>query len=96
MGLFSYLREDDQVPTGTRVPTEAERITRRGPETLREWQEASMARRPKPKGKKKMHIPERVEKELSARMRGLETTQLEIRQDIQSLRTDVQGVHTLS
>ncbi|KAL6555903.1 hypothetical protein OROGR_005191 [Orobanche gracilis] len=85
--LFPYLREDDQVPPGTRIPTEAERITERGPTNLRELQESLVARRRKAKGKKK--VPEKAEKEIVARMRGLETSHQELRQEITSLRTEM-------
>ncbi|KAL6559571.1 hypothetical protein OROGR_004688 [Orobanche gracilis] len=90
--LFSYLREDDQVHQGTRTPTHAERITRRGPDTLLEIQAAALARRSKSKGKSK--IPAKVEKDIVARIQNVQNTQLQIRQDIQSIRSEVQDLQT--
>ncbi|KAL6585904.1 hypothetical protein OROMI_002548 [Orobanche minor] len=95
--LFSYIREDDQVHKGTRTPTPAERITRRGPDTLRELQAAALARRSKSKGKGKM--PEKVDKDITARIRDIQKTQTEMRQEIQDLKSEMQtsvhGVRTL-
>ncbi|KAL6556247.1 hypothetical protein OROGR_005535 [Orobanche gracilis] len=48
------------MPPGTRVPTEAERVTERGAANLSELQETLLARRRKAKGKKK--TPVRKEK----------------------------------
>ncbi|KAL6561733.1 hypothetical protein OROMI_017334 [Orobanche minor] len=90
--LYSYLQDDDRLPNETRMPTPAERITRRGPEKLQEFVDAARARRPK--GKNKVNIPNKTKKDFDARIRGLETTQNEMRQDIQSLRTDVKALHT--
>ncbi|KAL6561059.1 hypothetical protein OROGR_003779 [Orobanche gracilis] len=87
--LFPYLKEDDQVPPGTRVPTEAERITERGAANLRELQETLVARRRKAKGKKK--APIKADSDLSTRMRGLEISQRELRQEVAVLRTEMQG-----
>ncbi|KAL6533083.1 hypothetical protein OROMI_027195 [Orobanche minor] len=98
--LYSYLQDEDRLPNDTRMPTPAERITRRGPETLQESVDAARARRPKGKGK--VNPPNKNKKDFDARIRGLETSQTEMRQDIQSLRTDVQvlnsnvqGIHHL-
>ncbi|KAL6506183.1 hypothetical protein OROGR_024364 [Orobanche gracilis] len=95
--LFPYLKEDDQVPPGTRVPTEAERITERGAANLRELQETLVARRRKAKGKKK--TPVKAESDLSTRMSGLEISQRELRQEVAMLRTeikeDVGGIRNL-
>ncbi|KAL6515781.1 hypothetical protein OROHE_018315 [Orobanche hederae] len=90
--LYSYLQDDDRLPHEMRMPTPAERITRRGPETLQEFVDAARAHRPK--GKSKMNIPNTTKKDFDARIRSLETTQNEMRQDIQSLRTEVQALHT--
>ncbi|KAL6575365.1 hypothetical protein OROMI_012650 [Orobanche minor] len=90
--LYSYLQEDDRLPNETRMPTPVERITRRGPETLQEFVDAARARRPK--GKSKVTILNKTKKDFDARIHGLETTQNEMRQDIQSLWTDVQALHT--
>ncbi|KAL6521459.1 hypothetical protein OROGR_018028 [Orobanche gracilis] len=86
--LFPYLREDDQVPPGTCVPTEAERITERGVANLRELQETLVARRRKAKGKKK--VPIKADSELSTRMSGLEISQRELRQEVAVLRSEMQ------
>ncbi|KAL6551910.1 hypothetical protein OROGR_008064 [Orobanche gracilis] len=90
--LFQYLREDDQVEKGTRVPTPAERVTRRGPETIRELQTGSFVRHPKTK--RKVTVDEEEENDLGTRMRSLETNQIEIRDDVRVLRTDVQALET--
>ncbi|KAL6561214.1 hypothetical protein OROMI_016815 [Orobanche minor] len=90
--LYSYLQDDDRLPSESRMPTPAECITRRGPETLQEFVYAARARRPK--GKSKVNPPNKTKKDFDGRIRGLETTQNEMRQDIQSLRTDVQALHT--
>ncbi|KAL6518087.1 hypothetical protein OROMI_033788 [Orobanche minor] len=90
--LYSFLQEDDRLPNEMRMPTPAECITRRGPETLQEFVDAAHARRPK--GKSKVNPPNKNKKDFDARIHGLETTQNEMRQDIQSLRTDVQALHT--
>ncbi|KAL6555523.1 hypothetical protein OROHE_007195 [Orobanche hederae] len=90
--LYSYLQDEDRLPSDTRMPTPAERVTRRGPETLQEFVDAARVRRPK--GKSKVIPSNKTKKDLNARIRGLETTQNEMRQDIQSLRTDVQALHT--
>ncbi|KAL6561363.1 hypothetical protein OROMI_016964 [Orobanche minor] len=90
--LYSYLQDDDRLPNETRMPTPAEGITRRGPETLQEFVDAARSRHPK--GKNKVNIPTKTKKDFDARIRCLETTQKEMRQDIQSLRTDVQALHT--
>ncbi|KAL6541908.1 hypothetical protein OROGR_011394 [Orobanche gracilis] len=92
--LFQYLREDDQVEKGTRVPTPAERVTRRGPETTRELQTGSFVRHPKTKGKRKVTVDEEEENDLVTHMRCLETNQLEIRDDVRVLRTEVQALRT--
>ncbi|KAL6526034.1 hypothetical protein OROHE_015558 [Orobanche hederae] len=90
--LYSYLQEDDRLPNEKRMPTPEECITRRGPETLQEFVDAARARRTK--GKSKVTIPNKTKKDFDARIHGLETTQNEMRQDIQSLWTDVQALHT--
>ncbi|KAL6529097.1 hypothetical protein OROHE_014841 [Orobanche hederae] len=90
--LYSYLQDEDRLPSDTRMPTPAERVTRRGPETLQEFVDTARVRRPK--GKSKVIPSNKTKKDLNARIRGLETTQNEMRQDIQSLRTDVQALHT--
>ncbi|KAL6503599.1 hypothetical protein OROGR_025522 [Orobanche gracilis] len=92
--LFQYLREDDQVAKGTRVPTPTERVTIRGPETIRELQTGSFVRHPKTNGKRKVTVDEEEENDLVTRMRSLETNQLEIRDDVRVLRTDVQALGT--
>ncbi|KAL6545741.1 hypothetical protein OROGR_009615 [Orobanche gracilis] len=87
--LFPYIKEDDQVPPGTRVPTEAERITERGAANLSELQETLLARRRKAKGKKK--TPVRKESDLSTRISGIQSSQQELRQEVAALRTEMQN-----
>ncbi|KAL6495958.1 hypothetical protein OROGR_030521 [Orobanche gracilis] len=87
--LFPYIKEDDQVPPGTRVPTEAERITERGAANLSELQENLMAKRRKIKGKKK--APVKKDSDLSTRINRLESSQQELRQEVAVLRTEMQN-----
>ncbi|KAL6511542.1 hypothetical protein OROGR_021139 [Orobanche gracilis] len=87
--LFPYIKEDDQVPPGTRVPTEAERITERGAANLSELQENLMAKRRKLKGKKK--APVKKDSDLSTRINRLESSQQELRQEVAVLRTEMQN-----
>ncbi|KAL6561640.1 hypothetical protein OROMI_017241 [Orobanche minor] len=87
--LFPYLKEGDKVHLGTYVPTAAERITRRGPETLHELQTGLFIRHPKTKGKRKVSLDANKDDDLLVRMRGLEATQVETREEVRSLRAKV-------
>ncbi|KAL6522325.1 hypothetical protein OROHE_016878 [Orobanche hederae] len=94
--LFPYLKEDDEVPKGTRVSTPAERVTRRGPEMLMELRMGTFVRHLKIKGKQKVNVEEYEENDLVAQMHSLETAQLEIRDEVCTLRTDVRDeIHSV-
>ncbi|KAL6555538.1 hypothetical protein OROHE_007210 [Orobanche hederae] len=78
------------------MPTAAERITRRGLETLQELQIGTFVRHSKSNGKRKLGVDASEEDDLVARMCSLETTQFEIRDEVRTkVRDEFHSVKSL-